>query len=134
MTGATKAGLALRQQASPQIANSILWGNHQPFLLDSAKPSLQHCCIQGGTPAEVADKGGNFSKDLLFTRGPSGGFYLSDADSGQKTNSPCIDAGSEPAVFQSFDEFTTRMDQAGDKGAVDVGYHYVPKREGERRE
>ena len=128
VTGATRAGLALRQQASPQITNSIIWGNHLPFLLGLSKPSLQHCCVQGGTPAKVADRGGNFNNDPLFTHGPSGSFYLGHTDSGQQTNSPCVDAGSEPAAFQSFDEFTTRTDQAGDKGTVDVGYHYVPKR------
>ncbi len=134
VTGATTAGLALRRQAAPQIVNSILWGNHQPFLLQSAKPSLQHCCIQAGTPAEADDEGGNFNKDPLFAHGPGGGFYLSHMESGQSTNSPCVDAGSEPAAFQSFDEFTTRTDQAGDKGTVDVGYHYVPQHEGEGHE
>jgi hypothetical protein len=134
VTGASKAELALRQRASPRIVNSILWGNHQSFLLESAKPSLQHCCIQGGTPAEVSDKGGNFNKDPLFTRDPNGGFYLSHTDSGQQTNSPCVDAGSEPAAFRGLDEFTTRTDQTRDTGTVDVGFHYAPKREGERRE
>jgi polygalacturonase len=134
VTGAPKAGLTLRQQASPQIVNSILWGNHQPFLLESAKPSLRHCCIQGGTPAEAIDKGGNFNKDPLFKSGPSGRFYLSNTGSGQIANSPCVDAGSEPAAFQGFDEFTARTDQTRDTGTVDVGFHYSPKREGERRE
>ena len=135
VTGAAKAGLALRQQASPRIVNSILWGNRLTFLIESsAKPSLRHCCIRDEIPAEVADNGGNFNKDPQFTRGPSGGFFLSHTDSGQTTNSPCVDAGSEPAAFRGLDEFTTRTDQTRDTGTVDVGYHYVPNREGERHE
>jgi len=134
LTGAAKAGLALRQQASPQIVNSILWGNHQSFLVESAKASLRHCCVQGGTPTEVSDQGGNFNKDPLFSRGPGGGFHLSHTESGQKTNSPCVDAGSQLAAFQGLDEFTTRTDQTRDTGTVDIGFHYVSKSEGERRE
>ena len=129
VTGATKAGLALRQRASPRIVNSILWDNHLSFLPEYTQPSLDHCCVQGGTHKSVAGKGGNFNKDPLFTRGPSGGFYLSHTDSGQTTNSPCVDAGSEPAAFRGLDEFTTRSDQTGDTAIVDVGFHYAPKRD-----
>jgi hypothetical protein len=134
VTGGAKAGIALRGQASPLIVNSVLWGNRQTLLFESpAKPSLRHCCVQSKTLAEVADKGGNFNTDPLFTKGSSGSFYLGHTAAGQKANSPCIDAGAEPAAFRGLDEFTTRTDQARDTGTVDVGYHYVPKREGERR-
>jgi len=126
LTGAGKAVIALCQQASPRIVNSILWGNRESFLLDAAKPSVSHCCIQGRIPSAVIDKGGNFNAAPLFMRGPSGGFYLSNTASGQKTTSPCNDAGSELAAFLSFDEFTTRTDQVNDTSTVDVGFHYVP--------
>lgn len=125
VTGAAKAGLALRQRAKPRIVNSILWGNPQPFLLESsARLSLRHCCIQGGIPEGSVDRGGNFSKDPRFAKGPGGGFYLSHADSGQPRNSPCVDAGSELAAFQGLDERTTRTDQVRDTKTVDIGFHY----------
>lgn len=117
VTGAHEAAIALNQ-SSPHIENSILWGNPQSILLNDAKPSFLHCCVQRGTPPHAVDKGGNFSIDPLFVDGPAGRFYLA-------AESPCVDAGSALAAFLGLDEFTTRPDSMRDTGKIDLGFHYI---------
>ncbi len=124
ITGAAKAAIALRDQASPWVVDTILWGNPQPFLLGTAKPLLSHCCIQGGVPKGAIDKGGNVDADPLFTKGPLGTFYLGDTASGQLKTSPCINAGSNLAAFLRLDELTTRTDRIRDTKTVDIGFHH----------
>ena len=64
--------------------------------------------------------------DPLFVSG----YYLSHTATEQKSNSPCVDAGSE-RVFDPnilMHQHTTRIDGASDIGIVDMGYHYVIER------
>ena len=60
----------------------------------------------------------------MFVAGPMGCYYLSQTAAGQPLDSPCIDAGSDLAVNLGLDELTTRRDEIGDAGIVDMGYHY----------
>ncbi|MBQ15934.1 MAG: hypothetical protein CMJ65_02290 [Planctomycetaceae bacterium] len=124
LTGAAKAAIALHGQAAPKIVNTILWGNPRPFATEVGKPSLDHCCVQGGVPRVAIDKGGNVASDPLFTKGPRGTFYLADTASGQKKSSPCINSGSGLAAFLRLDEFTTRTDRIRDTKTVDIGFHH----------
>jgi len=76
-------------------------------------------CIPG-------DKG--FSKDPLFVSVASeknGNYYLGQRASGQDSDSPCVDAGSDTAAKLGLGDKTTRTDKVGDTGIVDVGYHYT---------
>lgn len=66
----------------------------------------------------------NFDAQPEFVPGPFGDFYLSQTSAGQAIDSPCIDAGNDTAVNLGLDAFTTRTDQAGDSGVVDIGFHY----------
>jgi len=65
-------------------------------------------------------------EDPLFVSG----YYLSHTATGQKRNSPCVDAGSaivsDPNVLMH--QHTTRFDGVNDIGFVDMGYHYVIER------
>ena len=69
----------------------------------------------------------DFSKDPLFVSLPSetnGNYYLGQRASGQDSDSPCVDAGSDTAAKLGLGNKTTRTDKAADTGIVDVGYHY----------
>jgi len=67
---------------------------------------------------------GNIDGDPLFTTGPFGDYYLSQTNSGQSSNSLCVDAGSDSAGLMGLIGYTTRTDEAADAGIVDMGYHY----------
>ena len=70
----------------------------------------------------------DFSKDPLFVpvaQERKGNFCLSQRASGQDSESPCVDAGSSTAANLGLQRSTTRTDNAGDTGMVDIGYHYV---------
>jgi len=67
----------------------------------------------------------DISVDPMFTDGPLGKCCLSQTDSWQSENSPCLDAGSDTADNLGFDSvYTTRTDGQADTGLVDMGYHY----------
>jgi len=66
----------------------------------------------------------NILLDPLFTVGPLGNYYLSQKAAGQSQDSPCVDLGSDDASVLGMTDYTTRTDEAFDKGRVDMGYHY----------
>ena len=69
----------------------------------------------------------DFSQDPQFISVASeknGSYFLSQQTSGQDSNSPCVDAGSNTATKLGLGNSTTRTDKKGDSGIVDIGYHY----------
>jgi predicted outer membrane repeat protein len=103
------------------ITNTIIYGNDagggEQLSADNA--TVTYCNIEGGWPGE-----GNIDADPMFVAGPLGCYYLSQTAAGQQLDSPCIDAGSDTAANLGFDMLTTRRDEVGDSGIVDMGYHY----------
>ncbi len=97
------------------VRNCILWGNGDD--LDGA--AATYCLI------EDLDAGqGNIRSAPLFVTGPWGNNYLSHIATGQASNSPAIDAGSDTAAAVGLSSlFTTRIDNAADTGLVDMGFH-----------
>lgn len=67
---------------------------------------------------------GNLDQLPLFTAGPLGNYYLSQTASGQTQQSPAVDIGDSLAAQYHLDTLTTRTDQVGDEGFVDLGFHY----------
>jgi parallel beta-helix repeat protein len=67
---------------------------------------------------------GNIQSNPLFINAAGGDFHLSQILSGQASNSPAIDAGSDTAANIGLDTRTTRTDGGVDVGTVDMGYHY----------
>ncbi|MCD4653207.1 hypothetical protein K8T06_04670, partial [bacterium] len=131
------------------LINSIFWDN---FGLDgssialvsipsivSTELNVNYCDVQGGetgvfveTPDTLIWGEGNFDSDPLFVSGKTGDFYLSQVDSGQQVDSPCLDTGDSQAsdvCFESLlgtvclNSLTTRSDQGFDTGVVDIGSH-----------
>jgi hypothetical protein len=112
--------------SSPALANCILWGNTAPTGSQlhndgTSSPSVTFSDVQGGWTGT-----GNINADPCFVAGPNGNYYLSQIASGQAFDSPCVDAGSDTAANLGMDLFTTRTDDIGDTGIVDMGYHYLP--------
>ncbi len=68
---------------------------------------------------------GCFKDDPVFVTGPLGDYYLSQIDSGQTENSPCVDHADPTLVCQG----TTRSDHVPDAGVYDMGYHYLAPQE-----
>ncbi len=85
----------------------------------SAGGTVTYSDVDGG-----ADGVGNIDADPMFVPGPWGCFYLSQIESGQAVDSPCVDAGSDLAANLGLNGRTTRTDEVTDAGIVDMGYHY----------
>ncbi|AQT67834.1 hypothetical protein STSP2_00985 [Anaerohalosphaera lusitana] len=83
---------------------------------------------QFSTAAEInmniSNASDNIDGDPLFVTGPLSDYYLSQTASGQPSQSPCVDAGSDLAYNLSLDALTTRTDGVHDTATVDIGYHH----------
>ncbi|MHC4500159.1 MAG: InlB B-repeat-containing protein, partial [Planctomycetota bacterium] len=62
----------------------------------------------------------NIGEDPAFAFG----YYLSQLDAGQMTESNCVDGGSDLASNLGMDIYTTRTDGFNDVNVVDMGFHY----------
>ena len=132
-------GVILVWGGNGTITDSIIWGNtaaegHEIALKAVIRPSdlsVEFCDVEGGpVEAYVMDncaldwgKFSNITSDPLFAAGPDGEYCLSQTASGQGSDSPCVDAGSDTAAGNGLDCHTTRTDRGYDTGAVDMGYH-----------
>jgi len=111
------------------LFSTIYWNNELGFgQAPDCYISADYCVLQNAWPGE-----GNITADPMFTAGPGGAYYLSQTAAGQSADSPCLDAGGEPAADVCFtsswgemclSEMTTRADQVPDEGQVNIGYHY----------
>ncbi len=140
-------GLYAAYGSYTQVINSILWNNMAPggsqiAVRDDANPTYMkvvYSDVEGGAALVWVDPGAvlewdvpagdpayptNIHLDPLFVTGQKGDFYLSQISAGQPQTSPCVDAGSGPAEDLGFTLYTTRTDEAPDRVAVDMGYHY----------
>lgn len=127
------------------IINSIFASNHSEIgseialINPGSNPSnlsITYSTIMNGWEGIYIDPGcflnwgeGMIEDDPLFVSGPMGDFYLCQIFSGQESDSPCLDAGSDLAelvCYQDYcmDDYTTRTDHIPDTGQVDMGYHY----------
>ena len=88
----------------------------------------------GGSLNELKGINGNISADPKFVLGAAGNYYLSQRDSGQTADSPCINAGVQSALPSDawLISYTTRTTHKAEGTAVngvtnttvDLGYHY----------
>ncbi len=100
------------------IIDSILWGNIDDLWGCTATFS----CIKDPDPGDR-----NIHSDPCFVSGgpyPSQQYFLAHTATGQASNSPCIDAGSDYSVILGFWNSSTRTDMVADNGIVDMGYHW----------
>jgi len=131
-----KGGICCRD-SEPTISHCIigrncgiwgwgLWGDEWWYGDDLYNCSATYSCIENGDEGE-----GNISDDPLFISGGLGAFYLSQMQSGQVENSPCVDAGQEYALSDLLDDpnyvlgyITTSIQNHSDSGNADMGFHY----------
>ena len=122
---AVVSGGCLYDRNGGAIADVIMWGNTAPSgpqIFDSGTATVvTYSDIQGGWTGT-----GNLNANPLFVAGPRGTYYLSQIAAGQGSTSPCVDTGSNTAVFHALDKVTTRTDGVPDSGTVDIGWHYLP--------
>jgi predicted outer membrane repeat protein len=139
-------GLYCSYDASTDVNNSIFWDdnslfgpeiyigtdtNHEPTC---GNVTVTYSDIQGGqTGVYVGNIGvscpftwgaGNINIDPQFVNASGDDFHLSNITAGQKVNSPCIDAGGNPAQLQGLFKYSTSTLGTPDMGVVDLGYHY----------
>ena len=100
------AGVYADVDGFPVFTNNLFWNNRNDDT---------YGCDPGGD---------DLFEDPLFVPGPRGECYLSQTAAGEPEDSPCLNAGVEPASTGGFDTLTTRSDEIFDAGSVDLGYHY----------
>ncbi len=128
-----------------QIINSIFWDNTAPqgpqiavgTTVNPAYVKVTYSDIEGGVADvfldphtilewDVASSDPNYPTNIHIDPLFIGGFFLSQIDAGQLTDSPCVNKGSadvnSPDINLS--GYTTRIDSVNDVGIVDMGYHY----------
>ncbi|UCF42554.1 MAG: right-handed parallel beta-helix repeat-containing protein [Planctomycetota bacterium] len=103
--------------ATTEIRNCIVWGNDGNDV--GGTDLVTYTCTEG-----VISGAGNINSDPCFVTGPLGDYYLGQIAAGQGVDSPCVDAGSDTASNLGLEIYTTRTDEVGDAGVVDMGYHY----------
>jgi hypothetical protein len=100
------------------VTNCIVWGSDGNDV-DGSGYTVTYSCL-----GQIVPGVGNIFADPCFVTGPEGDYYLSQVAAGQGVTSPCVDAGSDLAANLGMDILTTRTDEVGDAGIVDMGYHY----------
>jgi len=114
-------GISCRGYSIVTIVNTVLWGDHastdpEIHVEGEASVSGTYSDVAGGWSGE-----GNIDVDPLFVPGPRGDYYLSQMESGQPWQSPCVDGGD---TISAVPERTTRTDELCEEWPVDMGYHY----------
>ena len=144
--GVYGGGIYANWDSLPQISDSIFAGcnNHAIHEEDPRGDALvQHSLFYENLHGDYYDSGtqlvytglseignipggiNNIYGNPLFVEGPLGIFYLSQTAAGQVSDSPAVmNAGSDSAANLGLDTYTTRTDNVGDSGTVDLGYHY----------
>ncbi|MGD0572722.1 MAG: right-handed parallel beta-helix repeat-containing protein [Sedimentisphaerales bacterium] len=139
-------GLYCSYDASTDVNNSIFWDdnslfgpeiyigtdtNHEPTC---GSVTITYSDIQGGqagvyvgnigTSCPFTWGAGNINIDPQFVSASGDDFHLKNTTAGQTVNSPCIDAGGNPAQLHGLFKYTTSTLGTPDMGVVDLGYHY----------
>lgn len=118
-------------QALNSKGNAIAVGTGFEFDARPATLSISYSDVRGGRAAIWLDTGctlnfgeGNINADPLFVDGRLGDYYLSQRDSNESKDSPCVNTGSSFISQTGLVGYTTRTDEEADTGVVDMGYHH----------
>ncbi len=114
-------GISNRDNSSPTVKNSIIYGNNGGNISDDANSTAEvtYSCIPDGFIGLT----GNITADPLFASGPNGDLYL-------LPTSECVDSGTGDAIAIGLgwvpgQGYGTNSDEVhGDAYRVDMGYHY----------
>ncbi len=139
-------GLYCSYGASADVNNSIFWDNNSlsgPEIYIGTDTNHEPTCgsvtvtfsdIQGGQAGVYVGNigsscpftwgAGNMNIDPQFVSASGEDFHLKSIAAGQTVNSPCIDAGGNPAQLDGLFKYSTSTLGTPDTGVVDIGYHY----------
>jgi hypothetical protein len=117
---AAGSGVSCAAGSVAAIRDSIIWSNSGATAIDGNTATISYSDL------EDRNYGGerNIYADPRFVNGPGGDHYLSQVVAGQAIRSPCVNGGSNSAANLGMWIRTTRTDEVGDEGRVDMGYHY----------
>ncbi len=137
-------GLYCSYDAIAEVNNSIFWDNNSVFGYEIfIGPDTNHEPTCGSVIVSFSDiKGGradvntgnscsltwglgNINVNPQFVDASGDDFHLKNTAAGQKVNSPCIDAGGNPAQLHGLFKYSTSTLGTPDTGVVDIGYHYL---------
>jgi len=125
------SGIWVGEYAYITVIDSIVYGNEYEQIYGYGAGTVSYSNVEGGGGGGT----GNIDADPLFTSGPHGDYYLSQTTAGQPVDSPCLDAGSDPASAvcatlpdgdHCLSDRSTRSDGHLDTGQADMGFHYAP--------
>ena len=106
----------------PQIHDSIFWGNTPDNIRLYGGPTnidAYYSCMEYGAN-EYWFRTGCIDTDPFFATGTGGASYLSQIESGQAMDSPCVDTANPTTSAPG----TTRTDGLKDSGVADMGFHF----------
>jgi len=146
------SGLYCSYYSNVTVKDSIIWdnvgvsgaqitlGSGNEYAIQPSTLEIKYSDIAGGQSeiqrgqlCELYWLDGNIDDDPLFVANEEGDYYyLSQIDSGQPSQSPCVDAGSNDAWELGLHIYTTRTNNNPDaddmidpnSAIVDMGYHY----------
>ena len=121
--GGNAGGIAIWDNScAPQIHDSIFWGNTPDNIRLYGGPTnidAYYSCMEFGA-SEFWFRTGCIDTDPFFAVGAYGSSYLSQMDSGEAVNSPCVDSADPTTLALG----TTRTDGLRDSGTADMGFHF----------
>ncbi|MBN1296708.1 right-handed parallel beta-helix repeat-containing protein [bacterium] len=127
-SGLTGGGISCSNAGNAMIRNSIVYGNIPEGIdMQGSEPLILYSDVQNPIPGE-----GNMVADPLFVPVSDDAYRLAHAATGQSADSPCVNAGSEPAAQSTFvffgqqvsmTHYSTRQDSVPDTAVVDMGFH-----------
>jgi hypothetical protein len=104
------------------IQNSIIWNRDlDPISGDPKYLVINFSDVVGGWPGVQ-----NIDAYPQFVDPEKGDFHLKQRPCQPGFQSPCVDVGSDPAVYLGFHKSSTRTDSVPDQDMVDLGFHYGP--------
>ncbi|MBN1592443.1 MAG: right-handed parallel beta-helix repeat-containing protein [Candidatus Coatesbacteria bacterium] len=112
----THEGIYATDYSRPTLIDSIIWGNADD-VSGFVCANLSYCDIEDG---DCEGSSGNISEDPIFVES----YHLSQKQSGQSTDSPCLDSGSDYALSIGLADRSTRTDSMPDLYILDRGWHY----------
>ncbi|MBN1592585.1 MAG: right-handed parallel beta-helix repeat-containing protein [Candidatus Coatesbacteria bacterium] len=111
------------EECVPELLNCIVWDNSLGGIANVDCSNVSYSDIQGG---DCCGQNDNICDPPLFETGSGdyGNYCLSQTDSGQSEQSPCVDTGQGNASDHGLHTYSTRTSGAYDDNAMDMGYHY----------
>ena len=119
-----QTGLSVNGNSFPvEVKNNNVFSNGQDF--ENCPTGIGDTSWGFNINGTASDSCYNISEDPQFTSDSNNNYFLSQYDSGQNTQSSCVNAGYGVPNDFGLLEYSTRTDLFFDEGYVDIGFHYL---------